>query len=401
MCVLLKFIKNISWVLPAIFSQLIISISPAYSFESLDNIQVHGFASQGYFLTTANDMYGQSSKHHGAFGLTETGINVSFRPLNNIRLAAQGTYRHAGEVSEEARIDFALLDWTFIDSEELKMGLRLGRIKNPFGFYNETRDVAFTRPSITLPSIYYERSRNLLLSADGAQVYADKTTSIGNFSFQINVGELNDDLKELEIAILTIDAPGKLENKPGFISKVGYESNSGATRLAFSFLDIDMEYKPGPGDFFENGDLNFQQFLFSVQQSVGNITLTGEYLRQENVFENLGDFFPDTAPITESYYLQGDYRFNSQFKGYVRYDALFLSKDNRNGKKSVPNTLRSGAFTKDYMAGLQWTPSSQWMVQAEYHRINGTALLSFADNPDRFASKKHWSAFALQLSYRF
>jgi hypothetical protein len=401
MCALLKFTKYSRWILPAIVSQLLMSISPAYSFESLDSLQIHGFASQGYFLTNENNIYGESSKHRGTFGLTETGINVSFRPIHNIRLAAQGTYRHAGEVSKETRVDFALLDWTFKDSESLRMGLRLGRIKNPFGFYNETRDVAFTRPSITLPSIYYERSRNLLLSADGAQIYADKSTSIGDFSFQINLGELSDDLKELEVAIFTTNAPGQLESTPSFISKVGYESNSGATRLAFSFTDVDMEYKPGPGDIFDNGDLNFQQFLFSAEQSVGDITLTGEYLRQENIFENLGAFFPYTAPITESYYLQGSYRFSNRFKGYARYDALFLNKGDRNGKQLPPNIPRSTAFTKDYMVGLQWTPSNQWMVQAEYHRIYGTALLSFADNPDRFATKKHWSAFALQLSYRF
>ncbi len=402
MCVLLKSIKHRCWALLVISSQLLTSFSPAHSFEPLDDFQIHGFASQGYFLTTANNIYGQSSKHRGTLGLTETGINVSFRPLDNIRVAAQGIYRHAGDVSEEAGIDFALIDWTIIDSYSLRMGLRLGRIKNPFGFYNETRDVAFTRPSITLPGINYERSRNLLLSTDGAQIYVDKTLNIGYFSFQLNAGELGDDLDELEIAILTFDAPGHLENMPSYITKIGYESISGATRLAFSYANADMEYKPsGLGDFFDNGDLDFEQFILSAQQRFGDITLTGEYLRQENTFKNFGPFYPDASPVTESYYLQGDYYFTNRVKGYARYDALFLDKDNRNGRTSVPNSLRSAAFTKDYMLGLEWSPSSQWMIQAEYHRLNGTAILSFADNPDRLATKKHWSLFALQVSYRF
>ena len=31
------------------------------------------------------------------------------------------------------------------------MGIRLGRMKTPLGFYNDTLDVPFTRPSILLP----------------------------------------------------------------------------------------------------------------------------------------------------------------------------------------------------------------------------------------------------------
>jgi len=401
MCVLLKFTKHIPWFLFALISQLFIGISAAYSFERLESLQVHGFASQGYFLSSENNILGKSSKHHGTFGLTETGINVSFRPTNNIRLAVQGMYRHAGNVSEAAHIDFALLDWTIINRENLQAGLRFGRIKNPLGFYNETRDVAFTRPSITLPSIYYERSRNLLLYADGTQLYVNNDTALGNFSFQLNIGELGDELDELEIAILTTDAPGHLENKPGYISKLGYESTSGATRLAFSYANVDMKYKPGSGDIFHRGDLNFEMFVFSAQQNFGNITLTGEYLRQESTFENFGPFYPNATPTTESYYLQGDYRFNRYFKGYTRYDVLFLNTDSRNGKNFPPNIPRSAAFTKDYMVGLQWTPSNQWMAQIEYHRVNGTALLSFADNPNPLTTKKHSSVFALQLSYRF
>jgi hypothetical protein len=46
--------------------------------------------------------------------------------------------------------------------------MRVGRIKTAYGLYNTTRDVPFTRPSIVLPqSIYFERTRNLTVSADG------------------------------------------------------------------------------------------------------------------------------------------------------------------------------------------------------------------------------------------
>lgn len=401
MFALLKLNKPIHWLLTIVLSQWLISTASAYSFGHLDSIKVHGFASQGYFLSSENNIYGESSKHRGALGLTETGINVSYKPLHNLRLAAQGIYRHAGNVNEDAQLDYALLDWTFLSHNDLRIGVRLGRVKTPFGLYNETRDVAFTRPSITLPSIYFERSRDLLLSSDGLQFYADKGTPIGNLSFQLNAGQLGEELDELQDAVLGQGALGKLENELGYLAKLAYESTSGATRLAFSFDNFDMKYEPGSGDFLDDGNINFQQFLLSAQQHIGPVTFTGEYLRQENIFENFGPFYPKTAPVSESYYIQADYRFNQQFKGYSRYDVLYLNKDDKQ-----PDVLPSGVsphmtFNKSYMVGLQWTPASQWMLQAEYHRHNGASSLSFADNPNPAAIKQHWSVFALQVSYRF
>ena len=82
MCVLLTFINHRRWALIVIFSSCLIGISPAYSFEPIDGFQVHGFASQGYFLTNENNTYGESSKRHGSLGLTETGINFSFTPIS-------------------------------------------------------------------------------------------------------------------------------------------------------------------------------------------------------------------------------------------------------------------------------------------------------------------------------
>jgi len=369
-----------------------------------DSFQVHGFINQGYFLSSDNNVYGNSDSNDGTLDLTEIGINSSVRPLANLRLAIQGVYRHAGKTSNGARIDYALLDWTVIEKEDYQLGFRLGRVKNPLGFYNDTRDVAFTRPSIFLPQgIYLERSRNLYLGSDGVQFYLNNTTSIGDFSLQVNAGKLDDDVKELEIAILRSDAPGYLDIKPAYMGKLEFESNSGATRLAFSYADIDMDYKPGAGDPFSAGDISFELFVFSAQQSFNQITLTAEYQRQHNAFENLGQFYPDYKSPSENYYLQGDYRFNDQFQATLRYDAAYLNKDDQNGKSTAALTgyPSHAAYSKDYMTGIRWTPNISWMVQAEYHRIDGTSTLSFADNPDLLSTKQHWNLFALQLSYRF
>ena len=401
MCILLKSARFYQVPPQTLVIIMAIWTGPLFAFDSF---QVHGFINQGYFLSSDNNMYGNSDSKNGTLDFTEIGINSSIRPLSNLRLAVQGVYRHAGQTSNDARIDYALVDWTVLEKEDYQLGFRFGRIKNPLGFYNDTRDVAFTRPSIFLPQgIYQERSRDLFLSSDGGQFYLNTDTPIGKFFLQINAGKLEDDPEELEIAILNFNAPGHLCIKPAYMGKLEFESNSGATRLAFSYSDIDMDYKPGAGDFVGAGDLSFELLVFSAQQSFGQFTVTAEYLRQHNTFENLGPFYPDVKPTSESYYLQSDYRFNNQLQGIIRYDASYLNKDDRKGEQygastGSPNYL---AYSKDYMAGMRWTPNNSWMVQAEYHRIDGASSLSFADNSDQMSLKQHWNLLTLQLSYRF
>ena len=61
-------------------------------------------------------------------------------------------------------------------------------MKTPLGLYNDTRDVAFTRPSILLPqSIYFDRTRKLALAADGVHLYGEYRSDLGDISFQAGV----------------------------------------------------------------------------------------------------------------------------------------------------------------------------------------------------------------------
>ena len=85
------------------------------------------------------------------------------RPLSNLQFSVQGLSRTAGEGSPgNIRLDYGFIDYTFSNQENSQFGIRLGRMKNPLGFYNDTRDVPFTRPSILLPqSIYFDRTRKL------------------------------------------------------------------------------------------------------------------------------------------------------------------------------------------------------------------------------------------------
>ncbi|HOP16792.1 MAG TPA: hypothetical protein PLX99_09285, partial [Gammaproteobacteria bacterium] len=128
---------------------------------------MHGFATQGYIKTSANSFFGDSED--GSFEFTELGVNASMDATENIRLSGQLLSRSAGEMySGTPSIDFALADYTVRSTENDNIGVMVGRIKNPLGLFNETRDVAFTRPGFLVPQVvYYDKVRNLILSADG------------------------------------------------------------------------------------------------------------------------------------------------------------------------------------------------------------------------------------------
>ncbi len=403
MYTLLKFIKRYGGSTQVFSAFIIMWAGQTFALDSFDTLQIHGFINQGYFLTTDNNLYGKSSSNQGSLALTEIGVNGSIRPLSNLGLAAQGVYRRAGEISDEARIDYALIDWTIADHENYRYGIRLGRVKTPLGFFNDTRDVAFTRPSITLPSLYQERARDLFLGSDGGQFYLNMDSSIGDFSLHINGGKLKDNPKELEISILGADRPGELKSKTSYMGKLGYENKSGSTRFAVSYADVEMFYEPGAADFLSKGNLSFEFLLFSLQQHMGDLTLTGEYLRIHNSITNFGIHFPDFKPTSESYYLQVNYSLSSQLQAIIRYDVAYNNTDDRNGDfyATLTSDPNYSAYSKDQMVGLRWAPKSNWLIQAEYHRIDGVSELSAADNPDLSAAKQHWNLFALQLSYRF
>ncbi len=368
-----------------------------------EDLQIHGFLSQGFFHTSDNNVYGPSDDSLSS-GLTEIGLNFSYQPVEYFSIAAQGLFRRAGEVdSGSVRLDYGLADLALYQNSTSRIGIRGGRIKLPWGLYNETRDVAFTTPSIILPhGIYFDRSRSLLLSADGGAVYAQHSTDYGDFTFKFNYGLLLNDNKELQSAILTEAALGELKSEPSFMTQLAYEINGGEFIFAVSYADLELNYKPTSSDWLSDGNLHFRPVLFSAQYNGEKFSLTGEYSLQYNKFINFVENYSDIRLTAESWYIQAGYRIIPQVQAILRYDVRYTNIDDRNGDRQVARGLPNHiAFNKDWMFGLRWDINSHWMIRGEYHRINGTTWLTRADNPDLQQTKQHWDLFAFQFSFRF
>jgi len=367
-----------------------------------EDIKVHGFLTQNFFHTSDNNVYGQSDDGVSP-GLTEIGLNLSYQPFDRLTLSAQGLYRRAGKVDGGVvRLDYGVADLNLFNYQNGRLGIRGGRIKIPFGLYNETRDVAFTNPTIMLPQgIYFDRSRSLLVSADGGSLYADHRTEFGNFSFKFNLGMPLGDNEEIRSAILGPAAKGEFKASPAFATQLSYELNGGETVFAVSYMNLKLKYKPTANDFISAGNTTIRPLLFSAQYNGEKLGLTAEYQYRWNDYKGYA-VTPDTQFVTESWYVQASYRFLSQLQGIVRYDTYSSDIDDRGGQRAVRNGLPNHiAYAKDWMVGIRWDITSSLMLRTEYHRVHGTAWLALADNPNQSTTKQDWDLYALQISYRF
>ena len=366
------------------------------------DLKVHGFLTQAFFHSSDNNVYGQSDDGISP-GLTEIGLNLSYQPFDRLTLSAQGLYRRAGKVDGGiVRLDYGIADLNLFNYQNGRIGIRAGRVKIPFGLYNETRDVAFTNPTILLPQgIYFDRSRSLLTSADGGGLYADHRTEYGDFSFKFNLGVPLGDNEEIRSAILGPNVSGDFNATPAFATQLTYELNGGETVLAVSYMDLKLKYSPSSKDIVSSGYTTIRPLLFSAQYNGEKLGLTAEYQYRWNHYEDY-EAVADSSFITESWYVQGSYRILPQVQGIVRYDTYSADMDDRSGNRAasagLPNHI---AYAKDWMVGVRWDITSSWMVRTEYHRVHGTAWLANADNPDLSETKQDWDLYALQLSYRF
>jgi hypothetical protein len=391
-----------------ICSALMLTCTATQAAESLwDRLQVHGFASQAVLKTSDNRWFGNSDQT--SFDFTEVGLNASMRFDPKLLLAGQVLYRRAGEMYEsDLALDYGLADITPLSSTEGRLGLRVGRIKNPLGLYNETRDVPFTHPGIFLPQVvYFDRVRNLVLSTDGAMLYGDRYTGFGNFSFTVGNGwPVMDD--NVEWAYLNGDFPGDIKaNGTTWLASLWYTDPSEQFKLGLSGATLSIKFDPDIRGMptIDRGHTDIDFWIASAQYNAEDWTLTSEYAREPIAWRGYGPLAPDRDATGEGWYLQGTYRLRPSVGLMLRYEEGYADTADRDGSKLEAATggllPANFAFSKIVSAGIRWDINPNWMVRAEYAYNNGTNMLSSRENLDPLSRERYWNLFSLQLAFRF
>jgi len=405
------------------FVYLLLYISTTVAAEDvsnwLDRIQWHGFASQGLVFTTDNNFYGESD--HGSADLTELGLNASLQLSPDVRIAGQVLSRQAGDMDDGSpRLDYGLLDVNLVSSMKGRVGFYLGRIKNPLGLYNDTRDVAHTRQGIFTPQvIYFDKVRDLTMSADGLHFYGEYVLNNGTLLVQGGLGyPIPDD--NVEITYLGQDWSGRLDsNRPALVGRIMYEHNGGRWIFAASGASLELDFDSGAADAIpivgvHSGTLEIDYSILSGQFNGEKWQFTAEAAIQKANFVDIGGLFVDADTKPFGLMLEANYKLTPQWQVYIRNELFYLNKEDKYGREfnsqlqavsdafggAIPVLAAHTRYSKNWVIGSRWDINKNIMFRADYHRNEGTATLSGAEN-DMTKVEQDWDMFAVSLSYRF
>jgi hypothetical protein len=375
-----------------------------------DSLQIHGFAAQAVINTSDNRWFGPSDET--SFQFTELALNASLRPTSRLLLSAQVLSRIAGEMYDGTpAIDYALADYALLDSPDRRAGLRLGRIKNPLGLYNETRDVPFTHPGIFLPQVvYFDRVRNLVLSSDGGLLYGETSSDFGTLSANLVYGQAVVD-DNVEWTYLNGDFPGQIKpDGNSWLGSLWYHSPAERLKLGLSAASLAIRFDPdryAPWT-LNAGKTDIFYWIASIQYSGENWTLVSEYAGEPLDWNGYGPYFPNRKVQAEGYYFQGTWRPWSPIELMVRYQEGYGDREDRDGSRAAALSALSGfpvpgysGFSKILGFGIRWDIDPHWLVRADWEHHHGTFILSGKDNPDPSQLAEYWDMFGLQLVFRF
>ncbi len=173
----------------SILLMILLSVSAIFAQGVEGNVNVHGFMGQSFILSQGNDFMVANSKN-GSHELNEVGLTITSQITPKFRVGFQLLSRDFGDQdNNKTQLDWAFADYRFKDY----LGVRFGKVKLPYGLYNEGRDTDILRPMVFLPqSIYDEQYRPYLLAYQGTGFYGNFSNDlIGSFDYHIYTGSMN------------------------------------------------------------------------------------------------------------------------------------------------------------------------------------------------------------------
>jgi len=368
--------------------------------------QVHGYAAQGFVYSDDNNVFGKSSD--GSWDYYEAGLNASVQVHPKLLFSAQAAIRDAG-ISDDGtlRLDYAVADYRLLEAVDTTVGIRAGKVKNPLGFYNETRDVVFTRPSILLPVGYADNQnqRSLVFTAPGAQAYGTKVWGRHELSVTATHSSNHDVRTSDERLLIDLSGvPFDLHIRDSWNAQVRDSIDGGRWQFAISHFFGRFELRT-PDTIQLAGRFDVGITLFSARFNAEKFSITTEYTTNPNkdVVTLGGASLLRTSVTADGGYLQGEYRFNPSWNAFARVEAEFVDRSDRSGRRFVndnPGTNRDARSTRALVVGANWRSGEHWGVWGEYHWIDGTMQLQRLENSQQ-APVDRWSLILLMAGYRF
>jgi hypothetical protein len=359
-------------------------------------VDVHGFVSQGALLSTGNNFLARSKR--GSLEFAEVGINFTSQLTDRLRVGVQLFTHDLGPVGNyEMRADWFYLDYRWRDW----LGIRAGRVKVPFGLYNETSDIDAARVAILLPqSVYPASNRDYLLAQTGVEVYGYvDLRAAGALEYRLYGGTIfvgtaaTPTVKDVDVPYV-VGARLMWETP---VSGLRVGGSAQALRLAVDFQpNAMMPSVPVPS-------LAATVYLgvASAELVRNDLTLAAEFSEWRARIDtaSLAFYGPDAKQVTVSAraYASATYHVAPWLWPGVYYSMLF--PDEANATFNGP----SKDMQHDVAATLRFDVNAHWLVKLEGHFMHGTAGLdsSLNDNRPVDALTRNWVVFLAKTTAYF
>jgi hypothetical protein len=367
------------------------------------SVEVHAFVSQGFILTTHNN-YLDNDTTHGNFQFSEIGLNFTKSVTDNLRVGLQLFAQDLGPTgSFDVTFNWFYLDYRWKDW----LGFRAGRVKIPFGLYNEINDVDSARVPILLPqSLYQVESDNFLLAQTGGEVYGYlKSRVLGGLEYRAYGGTIFVD------TLLPPSTPYEVEalNVPYVVGgRLLWETPLQGLRVAGSVqaLKLDatilanatmatptMAAMPAASTALE---IPAKLWVASIEYAAHDLVLAAEYSRWYVAADssNPAVFPPTPSTTSERGYVMVTYRAARWLQPGLYYALEFPNVDQRSGRANMQH---------DVAATLRFDINSHWLVKLEGHFMSGTAELdpSINGNVPTSDLQENWAVFLAKTTAYF
>ncbi len=372
----------------------LLHVNTVFSYQQ-DELSIHGFASTGYLKSNHNN-YLVSSKE-GSFEFNEFGINFSTSITDNIRTGMQLYSFDLGEIGNNQ----VKLDWAFLDCQwKETLGIRLGKIKGPIGFYNEVRDYDMLRTSVLMPQCIYNNSwRESLIGIQGASIYGKISLGkVGRLDYNVYGGT---NTIESDGGLAKVMVQGEDES---FSATMNYLSGGRIIwktpvedlSLAGTVLAFDLFFKHSVvlESLIPDGQIN----IYSMEYTIGNLTAAAEYyvmkLDRTTILASTGEKADASRTYPEGMYGQITYQFSDWIESGTYYSVYYADNHDRSGR-SWGNDYE--AWQKDWAINISFDILDNWIVKVEVHFMDGVALTYSPSQNDH----QEWTLYTIKTTFNF
>lgn len=305
--------------------------------------------------------------------LYEGGVRSSVFLPKNFMINGQALY---GDVfvddvdRDKVTLDYLTLDWATRGALHSEQTISLGRYKNAWGIYGNTRDIPFTRPSAALAqSVYSEYFRNIITNTDGIRLTSDFLLGDSDITAEIGYGTHSKE-EQLDVVINNSQLIGvgiDMKSTWFFDLKYRYENWLSSFTYRNFIVDFDVDNNAYLGPI--SGETEFDTYVVGMQYQMQALELTVEGIHIRNTYSKSNSVLDGYGSRVDGFYAQARYFVFQDLILMLRYDTVRTRDDEPNGMDIE--------WTKKYYTwstAITWNFSPDWMLSFEIHdrRYNNT-----------------------------